>query len=374
MRIANFPNSAAPTTQSSSATASEPTPSSRQGSTSAQVKLNVSLSIQLDGFDAVGGANTAAGMGEDQLDSLANELVGMLCGDDDASVSSDSASGDSSAATGGLQKDPAGWPEGSVKTPGGYTVVPGKKDHAWSVYSPGQSPSDKPTSRIWGDPHVMEKDGTKWDFTKDSNFRLPDGTTILCDTSSDKGQSISKGLDIVSGDEHVSISGLDRNAPVTSAVGPASAEVKSRLQATQDTFTLGKDGDEVQWFRSRNGQVEGLVTGSTKDAENTYDQVIDRNVKPAATVAPVSPGGASPATAAQAALGSDAFEQQLMSELEKLLQPEGAAGQAAQPKRDVNTDATGDMKGLQELLQALKDLQQLIERLGAVQRPTAFAG
>src|SRR5690606_19714641 len=75
-----------------------------------------------------------------------------------------------------LTKDPAGWPQGSVQTAGGYTIVPEGKDAAWSVYAPGQKPGDKPNTRIWGDPHVDEKDGTRWDFTKNSDFVLPDGT------------------------------------------------------------------------------------------------------------------------------------------------------------------------------------------------------
>lgn len=382
MRIANFP-SAAVTPSSTTSTPSTPapkdlsTPASGSAGASARFKLDVSFSLQVDGFDAAKGS---AGSIEDQVvDALVNEMVGLLC-EDDASRD-DMASSDSSAATGGLEKNPAGWPDGSVKTPGGYVVVPEKKDHAWSVYSPGQSPSDKPTSRVWGDPHVTEKDGTKWDFTKDSNFRLPDGTTISCDTTSEKGQSISKGLDIVAGSDRVSITGLDKNAPQTGDVGQVSPELRARMQGLQDTFSLGKDGDEVQWFRERNGQIEGLITGSKQDAEKTYDQVLDRNVKPPSPatqgqgVTPVGTTGAATAAATAAPLGSDDFAQQLMDELQKLLGGETTPGaQPSQAAPAVNTDATGDLEGVQELLQALKDLARLIERLGTVQRPTAIAG
>src|SRR5688572_19066000 len=68
----------------------------------------------------------------------------------------------------GLSKNPAGWPQGSVRTAGGYTIVPEGKDQAWKIYGPQQGPDDKPLSRVWGDPHVDEADGQRWDFTKSS--------------------------------------------------------------------------------------------------------------------------------------------------------------------------------------------------------------
>ncbi len=194
----------------------------------------------------------------------------------------------------GLQTNPTGWPEGSVRTAGGYTVVPEGKDAAWSIFAPDAKPGDKPTTRIWGDPHVDEKDGTRWDFTKNSNFRLPDGTMITATTTSQTGQSVSKGLNIVNGSDRVNIDGIDGNKP--HFVNDAGCKVDGRDAVTRDgyefrnktiennpcrdTFVLGGDGDKnVSWFRERHGEIEGLVTGSKSnvDGKGSYDQTIDSN-------------------------------------------------------------------------------------------------
>ena len=90
----------------------------------------------------------------------------------------------------GLNKNPGGgWPENSIQTAGGYTIVP-EGNASWKIFDKGAKPGDAAMTHVWGDPHVNEKDGTRWDFTKDSNFRLPDGTTIAVHTSSETGQSV----------------------------------------------------------------------------------------------------------------------------------------------------------------------------------------
>jgi hypothetical protein len=186
----------------------------------------------------------------------------------------------------GLTTDPAGWPKGSVQTAGGYTIVPEGKDAAWSIFGPNQSPGDKPLSRIWGDPHVDEADGQRWDFTKSSNFRLPDGTLIDVKTTSETGQSVTQGLNIVNGSDRVSIDGINNNKPVTSQVSRDGFDYRSRLiseNPNRDTFVLGgtgntKDGnDRVQWARERNGQIEGVIGGTINnvDGKGSYGQKID---------------------------------------------------------------------------------------------------
>lgn len=182
----------------------------------------------------------------------------------------------------GLTTNPEGWPQGSVRTAGGYTVVPEGKQAAWSIFGPDQKPGDKPMTRVWGDPHVDEGDGTRWDFTKNSNFRLPDGTMIAVDTTSQTGQSVSKSLNIVNGADRVSVTGIDQNKPVTSQVSRDGYEFRNQRIAEnpcRDTFVLGGDGDKnVSWFRERAGEMEGLITGSKSnvDGKGSYDQVIDK--------------------------------------------------------------------------------------------------
>jgi hypothetical protein len=192
---------------------------------------------------------------------------------------------------GGLQVGGApGFPANAIRTAGGYTIVPEAKDHAWKIYGPGQQFGDDALTRVWGDPHVNEKDGTRWDFTKDSNFTLPDGTTIRCDTTSEVGQSITKGLTIVSGNDRVEVTGIDKNRPQVTATKDAQEWFAKNAEtlASGHTFALEHDGKNVNWFRSTNGKLDGLVTGarSNVDGKGSYDQIVDGKVAPRDPFAP----------------------------------------------------------------------------------------
>jgi hypothetical protein len=179
----------------------------------------------------------------------------------------------------GLTTNPQGWPQGSVQTAGGYTIVPEGKDAAWSVYGPNAKPGDQPMSRIWGDPHVNEKDGTRWDFTKNSNFRLPDGTNIAVSTTSQTGQSVTAGLDITNGGDRVQISGIDQNKPALGQVTHDGYQARAGLQG--DTYHLGGNGtDNVKWFLERDGVMQGEVTGAHYDNKtNRYEQDVNKESK-----------------------------------------------------------------------------------------------
>ncbi|MEW5851078.1 MAG: DUF1521 domain-containing protein [Myxococcota bacterium] len=187
----------------------------------------------------------------------------------------------------GLSKDPPGFPAGSVRTAGGYTVVP-EGGTSWKIFGPDQKPGDKPITHVHGDPHVDEKDGTRWDFTKNSDFVLPDGTRINCKTSSEKGYSVSTGLEITNGADRVSVSGVD-GRPSTSEVRHDGYEWRAQHLASnpnRDTFRLGGDGDD--WFLEKGGKNLGEIKGAHMDhATGAYVQHtdgkgynIDPNLKP----------------------------------------------------------------------------------------------
>jgi hypothetical protein len=64
-----------------------------------------------------------------------------------------------------------------ISTPLGYTVE--LRNTEVLIYDI----QGKQITRIWGDPHVNEKNGgDNWHFGGDSTFILPDGTKICCDT------------------------------------------------------------------------------------------------------------------------------------------------------------------------------------------------
>jgi hypothetical protein len=297
----------------------------------------------------------------------------------------------------GLEKNPEGWPEGSVRTAGGYTIVPEGKDAAFKVYGPDQSPSDEAMTRIWGDPHVSEKDGTKWDFTKDSNFRLPDGTVISVDTTSQTGQSVSQKLDIVNGDDHVAIDGINTNKPTVGDIQSGGQTWLDKNAKGRVDFRLGDSGsaDDVKWFREKNGEVEGLITGATQDAEKTYDQVLDKTQTDAGGVGQAENGAVGNE---RPAFGSEDWKNQFEGMLSKMLEelfgtllngrmgsadeaaPADAAGdvQAANEAATENDalptndngfgglEATGGQDALQDAMKAIQMLAQLFQSLSSL--------
>ncbi|MEN9796477.1 MAG: hypothetical protein RL653_173 [Pseudomonadota bacterium] len=297
----------------------------------------------------------------------------------------------------GLEKNPEGWPEGSVRTAGGYTIVPEGKDAAFKIYGPNQSPSDEAMTRVWGDPHVSEKDGTKWDFTKDSNFRLPDGTVISVDTTSQTGQSVSQKLDIVNGDDHVAINGINTDKPSVGDIQAGGQAWLDKNAKGRVDFRLGDTGsaDDVKWFREKNGEVEGLITGAKQDAEKTYDQVLDTNQKDVGGTGQAAEGAVG---GERPAFGSDDWKNQFEGMLSKMLEelfgtllngrmgaadeaaPADAAGDVqaaneaatendAQPTNDNGfggLEATGGKDAFQDALQAIQMLAQLFQSLSSL--------
>ncbi|MBI2374096.1 MAG: DUF1521 domain-containing protein [Deltaproteobacteria bacterium] len=230
----------------------------------------------------------------------------------------------------GLQTNPGeGWPANSVRTAGGYTVVPEGSTN-WSIYAPGQKPGETPNTRVWGDPHVTEKDGTRWDFTKSSDFVLPDGTRIAAKTSSETGQSVTTGLTITNGADKVDVNGVN-GSPTTGAVTHDGYEWRAQHLASnpgRDTFRLGGDQGNVHWFRERNGQIEGRIDSTVWDSKNNrYDQVVSADNKYW-----VDPGLRAP-------LGSPAWGNQVRGELADTAGLTGNAGYAKSVGELLHADA-----------------------------------
>ena len=208
----------------------------------------------------------------------------------------------------------------AIRTAGGYTIVPEGKDQAWSIYSPGQKPGDTPTSRIWGDPHVQEADGTKWDFSKSSNFKLPDGTNIAVKTTAEEGHSFSAALDITNGADRVQISGIENNKPTVGAITHDGYEARAS-QTDKDTFLLGGDSKNVKWFKQdATGDISGEITSGkyVDDAKGGhYEQVVDTNSKFV-----VDPG-------LRPRVGSEAWNNMVRDEVIDLVRQRTGAGSTA---------------------------------------------
>lgn len=159
---------------------------------------------------------------------------------------------------------------GKITTPGGYTIE-ATKQHEWIITGP-----DGKTTKIWGDPHVAEGDGGKWDFKRNSTFVLGDGTKINVTTApwKDGKMTVTSNLEIISGNDRVNISDIDKGKGV---VGPITQDgfAHSNCFGNADVFVMGRESDD--W--SYQGRE---VTGS-KDGGESFElggQLPPGNVRP----------------------------------------------------------------------------------------------
>jgi hypothetical protein len=143
-------------------------------------------------------------------------------------------SGDSGQPAGSLKTDSSG----VVTTPGGYKIeATGQFD--WKITGP-----DGKETKVWGDPHVKEGDGGTWDFKRDSTFVLGDGTRINCSTTPyGNGATVTKGLEIISGNDRVEISDIDKGKGKTGQVTQDGFQ-KVNSFGGKDVFVMGKETDD----------------------------------------------------------------------------------------------------------------------------------
>lgn len=96
----------------------------------------------------------------------------------------------------------------SVRTLDGYTIRAEGRDEAWTITGP-----DGKTTRIWGDPHVTESDGDKWDFVNRSTFMFGKNKATIEVVPAGNGQTFSARLTVYSDYERVTIDGIEKNQP-----------------------------------------------------------------------------------------------------------------------------------------------------------------
>jgi hypothetical protein len=142
---------------------------------------------------------------------------------------------DASPPPGSLKTDD----NGCVTTPGGYKIE-ATGQFEWKVTGP-----DGKNTRVWGDPHVAEGDGGTWDFKRDSTFVLGDGTRINVSTApwGDAGATVTKGLEIISGNDRVQISDVDKGKGKTGTV-TQDGFAHANSFGNKDVFVMGKETDD----------------------------------------------------------------------------------------------------------------------------------
>ena len=136
----------------------------------------------------------------------------------------------------------------TVRTPDGYVVKAEGKEQAWSITGP-----DGKTTRIWGDPHVVESDGDRWDFKERGSFIFGANKITAETVPAGNGQTLSYRLTVYSGNERVTVGGINTNKPVIVAVGQDGKQHDDQLaDGTQYTRSLGANGEA--WSTIVNGK------------------------------------------------------------------------------------------------------------------------
>lgn len=268
----------------------------------------------------------------------------------------------------GLKVGESPFGSNAVTTAGGYTIVPTGKEAGWDIYAPGQKPGDKPLTHVYGDPHVEEKDGTKWDFTKSPIFNLPDGTKIFCQTTSDQGQSVTKGLDIVNGADHVSVTGIDKDAPQVSTVKTDGHEAKTGWPSS-DIFHLAGDENTQRYVKEHNGELLGEITGSTQDANKTYSQTVNANNKDLSTSGALT----KPATTAAQAPTTGAASQTPSTSTPSTSSPSTSSPSAGATSGTGAAQGTQSTDPTQQMFQLMQQFMALMQQMVA-QRAQGGAG
>jgi hypothetical protein len=142
---------------------------------------------------------------------------------------------DASPPPGSLKTDA----NGCITTPGGYKIE-ATGQFEWKVTGP-----DGKNTRVWGDPHVAEGDGGTWDFKRDSTFVLGDGTRLNVTTApwGDAGATVTKGLEVISGNDRVQISDIDKGKGKTGTV-TQDGFAHANSFGGKDVFVMGKETDD----------------------------------------------------------------------------------------------------------------------------------
>lgn len=165
-------------------------------------------------------------------------------------------------------------PQGSLKTDGGVITTPGGyKIEAMSQFEWKITGPDGKETRVWGDPHVAEGDGGKWDFKRNSTFVLGDGTKINVTTApyGDGGMTVTKGLEVISGNDRVTVEGIDKGKGV---IGQVTQDGFAHANSFNgDVFVMGRETDDwshqgKEIIGSNNGG-ESFKLGNELAAGNT---------------------------------------------------------------------------------------------------------
>ncbi|MEO1338764.1 MAG: DUF1521 domain-containing protein, partial [Myxococcota bacterium] len=144
-------------------------------------------------------------------------------------------------------------------------------------------PDNKNLTQVWGDPHVYEGDGSKWDFTEDGDMILGDGTLIKMDTTHEPGSGSHRSyldtVTIVSGDDRVEVSDIHRNRAQATTITQDGEQWRANHMAEvaqaegYSQFVMAEEGGNIKFYALVDGTEKGIVSGSNYDStDNVWAQ------------------------------------------------------------------------------------------------------
>ncbi|MCB0343878.1 MAG: DUF1521 domain-containing protein [Bdellovibrionales bacterium] len=131
-----------------------------------------------------------------------------------------------------------------VKTEDGFTVKFLGKHQALTITGP-----DGKTTKIWGDPHVTESDGDRWEFKKQTTFKFGNNK-ITIQTSKKPGYELtfSDTVTIYNGSDRFTITDLEVDKP--RLVGwKLDGESHDEHLSDGDVYVLEREAAEERWVR-----------------------------------------------------------------------------------------------------------------------------
>ncbi len=136
----------------------------------------------------------------------------------------------------------------TVRTPDGYTLKAEGKQQAWQIVGP-----EGRATRIWGDPHVSESDGKKWDFKEQSSFVFGTNKVTVETTPAGNGETLSRRITLYNGTERVTVAGIDTNKPfILGLAGDGKQHDDSLNDGTTYRRSLNKTGES--WTKRVGGR------------------------------------------------------------------------------------------------------------------------
>ncbi len=159
-----------------------------------------------------------------------------------------------------------------VMSQGGYTIE--MKGHEVIVYDR----KGTQITRIWGDPHVNEKNGgDNWHFGNDSTFILPDGTKLCLDTKEIKpGIFVTVGVDVLAGSERYHYGEGDKAGMTRDALAWDEEHADKKAgDSSAGVFALQSNGEWA--IMADNGQFYDITDESWQSYLKDKDVDFDPN-------------------------------------------------------------------------------------------------